>query len=106
MKLTSLFNVAAPAWEAAEELNAPILAGSDLARMPVEQILARLPTIGGMTHIRRELLRLWDSSDCLAYLDRLLRDNRKGERRGFELAAVRELLVLTDIQQNRRLPAS
>ncbi|MBN8453011.1 hypothetical protein [Accumulibacter sp.] len=105
LKLTSLFNVAAPSWQAAEELTAPMVASSELARMPIDQILARLPTIGGMTHIRRELLRLWDSPECLAYLDKLLRDNRKGERRGFEIAAVRELLVLADMQQDRRRPA-
>ncbi len=105
LKLTSLFNVAAPAWQAAEQLNAPIVTARELARMPIEQILTRLPTIDRMTHIRRELLRLWDTPGCPAYLDKLLRDNRKGERRGFELAAVRELLVLTDIQQERPRPA-
>lgn len=105
LKLTGLFNVAAPGWQAAEGLAVPIPASSELARMPIEHILSRLPTIGGMTHIRRELLRLWDSPECLSYLDKLLRDNRKGERRGFDITAVRELLVLTDMQQDRRRPA-
>ncbi|EXI68416.1 MAG: Tfp pilus assembly protein FimV [Candidatus Accumulibacter adjunctus] len=105
LKLTSLFNVAAPAWQTAEQLNAPIVTARELARMPIEQILTRLPTIDRMTHIRRELLRLWDTPGCPAYLDKLLRDNRKGERRGFELTAVRELLVLTDIQQEHPRPA-
>ncbi|MCM8610617.1 hypothetical protein [Accumulibacter sp.] len=105
LKLTSLFNVATPAWQAAGQLSAPIVTARELARMPIEQILTRLPTIDSMTHIRRELLRLWDTPGCPAYLDKLLRDNRKGERRGFELAAVRELLILTDIQQERPRPA-
>ena len=106
LKLNSLFNVAAPSWQAAEDPAAPMPASSEFLQMPIDQVLARLPTIGRMTHIRRELLRLWESPDCLAYLDKLLRDNRKGERRGFELAAVRELLVLTDIQQSRLVSAS
>ncbi len=106
LKLTSLFNVAAPDWQGVEESPAVVAVSSEVAAVPIEQLLVRLPSVGRMTHIRRELVRLWDSPDCPAYLDKLLRDNRNGERRGFELGTVRELLVLTDIQYGRRRPVT
>ena len=103
LQLTRTFNVAPTAWEdwaTSGELAAPKLAGN-ATTTPIEQLLARLPTLGKLTHIRKELAQTWDSPDCLAYLNKLLRDNRNGERKGFALRAVRELIFLIELQESR-----
>lgn len=104
LKLTGHFNVAPPDWQTTEETAPPAFQSADQTTLPVEQLVARLPSVGRMAHIRNELVRTWDSPDCLTYLNTLLRDNRNGERKGFPLAAVRELLLLIDIQEGRQTP--
>jgi hypothetical protein len=66
-----------------------------------EALLPLLPNIGQLPHIGDELARSWNSPECLAYLNRLLRDNRDGERQGFGPAMVSELLFLMDLLERR-----
>ncbi|WP_300454733.1 hypothetical protein [Accumulibacter sp.] len=101
MKLKLHFNVAPADWESASEAAGPVLSLGAGHAAPVDEILARLPAIRQLPHIAREISRTWDSTECLDYLNKLLRDNRGGERRGFTLSAVRELLFLIDLQENR-----
>ena len=73
------------------------LSPSDAQAIPIDQLLARLPTLGQLPHIQAEISRTWATPACASYIDKLLRDNRNGERRGFLLGTVRELLLITDV---------
>lgn len=102
VELARNFNVAPAAWEEAAGLANPVISNSERQTASIEQLLARLPAIGKLAHIRSEVSRTWDSPQCLAYLHKLLRDNRNGERKGFSLGTVRELLLLIDLQESSR----
>lgn len=106
LKLKHHFNVAPPAWESAGQLLAAPTAALAHTQFSAEQMLARLPSLRQLPHIASELSRTWDTPECPAYLHRLLRDNRGGERQGFQLATVRELLLVIELQESRlaRLP--
>lgn len=94
------FNVATAAWELASEAGAPAVSASEESAAAIEELLPRLPMIGQLPHIATEISRAWGSPGCLAYLNRLLRDNRNGQRGGFAMATVRELLFLTDVLES------
>ena len=68
---------------------------------PVALLLSRLPNIGQLSHIRDEIARTWGTQESVAYLNKLLRDNRNGERQGFSLPTLNELLSLLNINENR-----
>jgi hypothetical protein len=57
----------------------------------VEMSLELLP------HIRDQIDALWGKPECFDYLQQLLRDNRNGERTGFSLPVVKEILLLIDL---------
>lgn len=94
------FNVATAAWEVAGEAGVPAVSASEESAAAIEELLPRLPMIGQLPHITTEISRAWGSPGCLAYLNRLLRDNRNGQRGGFAMATVRELLFLTDVLES------
>ncbi|MCL2161527.1 MAG: hypothetical protein FWH56_10590 [Betaproteobacteria bacterium] len=49
-----------------------------------------------MTHIVKRLQNLWGTRKCQAYLQYLLRDTRDETRQGFPLAAIDDILCLSD----------
>ncbi|MCL1825670.1 MAG: hypothetical protein FWG26_06960 [Betaproteobacteria bacterium] len=48
-------------------------------------------------HVVKRLQELWGTRECQAYLQYLLRDTRDETRRGFSLAAIDDILCLSDI---------
>lgn len=80
------FNAAPPRWEELAE-----------AAMQSTQSLTDMP------HILAHLSRLWPQPEASAYIDHLLRNNRGGNRQGFPLAILRELLLLRAILKQRAL---
>jgi len=48
-------------------------------------------------HVCDTLVALWGQPACRDYLEGLLRDNRSGQRQGFGLSAVQEILFLLDL---------
>jgi hypothetical protein len=75
--------VAAPEWDSVGEVfGALALVGEEPSAL-IEQLLPQLSTLGGVARISAEISRTWGSPECLAYLNKLLRDNRNGERQGF-----------------------
>lgn len=54
-------------------------------------------TLESMPHILERLQKLWGTRECQAYLQYLLRDTRDETRRGFPLAAISDILGLSDI---------
>lgn len=87
------FNVAISDWQTYAEtaVNPDDTAPLDLESLP---------------HILARLTMLWNEPESLAYLDRLLGDNRDGKRIGFAVPIVRDILMLRDILQQTHLPAT
>lgn len=63
-------------------------------------------TLEALPHIMDRLTSTWGTPECLAYLDKLLADNRGGQRQGFSLPLVRDILLLRDIQRHPGTVAS
>lgn len=103
-KLKLHFNVDPTHWDMAADIAQPAAALSEEGATSFELLLSRLPNLRQLPHISEKITRLWDSPECLSYLNSLLRNNRKGEllRRGFTLSTVSELLFLLDILEKRR----
>ncbi len=77
------FNAAPPDWNDLDEVNT-----RSLLDMP---------------HILAHLSRAWTQPEAGAYLDHLLRDNRGGQRQGFPLSIIREILLLREIHKQREV---
>lgn len=90
LKLNRNFNVEVIHWPTDEKRADP--AAAPLATDPRKAV-----TLETITHVRDRLLSLWGGSECLPYLEQLLRDNRNGQRAGFTLPVVEELLFLIDL---------
>jgi pilus assembly protein FimV len=88
-KLHRNFNVECQRWD-----------GSVLPPVSDRQI-GRALHLEELPHICTQLIALWGSPQCLDYLQKLLRDNRGGERNGFTLPVVQEILFLIDIHVGR-----
>ncbi|MFT3848332.1 MAG: hypothetical protein QM739_06530 [Propionivibrio sp.] len=100
-RLRTYFNVAPANWEeAAEQLGEKIepLSENDLS---IEDVLRKLRTVGAFPHVRETIAKTWDTSEGVAYLKRLLRDTRDGQRSGFPLSMAREILFLLDLLETR-----
>ena len=84
--LHQCFNVAVPEWDSypSHQANPNSPLGTTLS-------LESLP------HIMGRLTAIWGQAECLSYLEKLLSDNRDGQRQGFALPIVREILILRDI---------
>jgi pilus assembly protein FimV len=54
-------------------------------------------TLESLPHIMDRLTSSWGTEVCLDYLEKLLADNRGGQRHGFSLPLVRDILLLRDI---------
>jgi hypothetical protein len=69
--------------------------------MSIDGILQKLPTVGTFPHIREGIAKTWGTNEGLTYLKHLLRDTRNGQRTGFPLSIVREILFLLDLLETR-----
>jgi pilus assembly protein FimV len=58
-------------------------------------------TLEEIPRIRDQIISLWGKPGCADYLEKLLRDNRDGQRRGFSLPVVEEVLFLIDLAAAR-----
>ena len=54
-------------------------------------------TLESLPHVMQHLTESWNTPEGLAYLDKLLSDNRGGQRLGFPMPIVRDILLLRDI---------
>jgi len=87
------FNVAVQRWED-EPSAAPVAVSNE----PVDT-RARPQSLEDMPHIMDSIVELWPSPDIVEYLHQLLRDNRGGQRLGFALSTVEEILFLIEIKE-------
>lgn len=54
-----------------------------------------------LPHAIDRLVALWGTTECQAYLDRMLRDNRDGTRQGLSLGIIDDILMLWSVLEER-----
>lgn len=74
--LRQRFNLQVPAWKDLETSN------------------AGLRSLEDYPHVIGRLTAAWGTQDCLSYLYRLIHDNREGQRDGFPLEVIEEMVLL------------
>ena len=89
------FNVEVQSWDdGTPGLSTPSSeGGADLPIAPRPQSLEDLP------RLMQTVLELWKSGDVVGYLFQLLRDNRGGQRQGFALPVVEDILFLIELKE-------
>ena len=95
------FNVEPADWEATPDLPPQLAEIGNETAASFAILLPQLPNIGQITNVRDEIARTWGTPECSAYLNRILRDKRKGERQSFSLSTANELLFVLDILEKR-----
>jgi pilus assembly protein FimV len=85
-KLNRNFNVELQHWDA-EAPAAAVAPDQEAKALSLEE----------MPHICEQVVARWGKPECIDYLHQLLRDNRGGQRSGFTLPVVQEILLLIDI---------
>jgi pilus assembly protein FimV len=94
VKLNRNFNVEILAWETGK-------ASGELELVPLAGAPAKAETLEDIPRLRDEIIALWGKPECHGYLEKLLRDNRQGKRKGFPLAVAEEILFLIDLAAAR-----
>jgi hypothetical protein len=104
--LNQHFNVEVQSWDASrpdEVLDFVLDAGTaSLVEPPRQSSEGNLLESGleEMTRIMECVVRLWpDDEYVLEYLNQLLRDNRGGQRQGFSLVVVDDILFLIELKE-------
>lgn len=84
------FNVRVPSWDEG-------VAGEPLLSFFEEDAGEASPSLEDIPHLAAQIQASWGTGACQAYLRHLLADNRGGERMGFPVSIVAEILMLEDI---------
>jgi hypothetical protein len=87
------FNVEVQNWDDALSDAGRVSAESELPVAPRPQALEDLP------RLVNTIVDLWNSGDVVGYLYQLLRDNRGGQRLGFTLPVVEDVLFLIELKE-------
>lgn len=91
--LNQHFNVEVQSWEEATE-------GAENGGSEVGQPLAPRPqTIEDLPRLVNTIVDLWSAGDVVGYMYQLLRDNRGGQRAGFALPVVEDVLFLIELKE-------
>jgi len=94
LKLNRNFNVEIMRWDGGDSRK-------ELQLLPLDTQQAKAMTLEDIPRIRDQIIALWGRPECPGYLEKLLRDNRDGQRSGFTLPVVEEILFLIDIVATR-----
>lgn len=78
-----IFNVMVPLWE------------------PAEVQLVTAKSLEEFPHIVSQLIQVWKNGQAKEYLEKLLEDNRLGERQGFSHEVAHEIVLLLEVWENR-----
>ncbi|MBS1130450.1 MAG: hypothetical protein H6R16_1452 [Proteobacteria bacterium] len=88
------FNVEVQSWDGGKPALAIAAEGdADVPVAPRPQSLEDLP------RLMQTVVELWESGDVVGYLYQLLRDNRGGQRQGFALPVVEDVLFLIELKE-------
>lgn len=66
----------------------------------VEKHIPGMKTLEDYTHIARNLKSTWGTPACLEYLDKLIHDTRDGQRSGFPLYVLEEIMLLMRVLED------
>jgi len=91
--LNQHFNVEVQSWEQAEAQAASASQAGAEPAAPRPQSLEEMP------RLMNSVVDLWASGDVIGYLYQLLRDNRGGQRQGFALPVVDDILFLIELKE-------
>jgi len=87
------FNVEVQSWDDA-------LSGIDIPSSDSERPVAPRPqTLEDLPRLVNSIVDLWNSGDVVGYMYQLLRDNRGGQRLGFSLPVVEDVLFLIELKE-------
>lgn len=94
------FNVEVQHWDEATD-------GDGAASASERPVAPRPQSLEDMPRLMNTVVDLWDSGDVVGYLYQLLRDNRGGQRTGFALPVVEDVLFLIELKEtaNRMEPS-
>lgn len=99
-ELNQHFNVEIQRWDSSCAAdNHPETVHAPAEPLPIEwETTARQNrSIEDLEHIAERVVSLWPSAECLDYLNQLLRNNRGGQRSGFSLPIVDEMMFLVEL---------
>ena len=96
--LNQQFNVEIQPWDTSPSATVDLVLDGDGATdaapaMPKPQGVEEMP------RIMSTIVRMWEAEDVVAYMYQLLRDNRGGQRLGFPLPVVEEILFLIELKE-------
>lgn len=91
------FNVEVVRWGAPEQVAVPADGKRELELVPLQPVEGQPAALEAMPHVCQQIVANWGKPECIDYLERLLRDNRSGQRRGFALSVVEEILFLLEL---------
>jgi len=87
LKLHQVFNIEIPQWGPSQPVTKPVASKTQATENSLEDFI----------HVHQRLQDTWGTEECMKYLDILMRDNRAGQRKGFPLEVVEELILLRDV---------
>ena len=97
LKLNRNFNVEIMRWD-----DGGSVPSGELELVPLEPVEpAKVMTLEAIPRLCDQIVALWGTAACVDFLEKLLRDNRGGERIGFPLPVVEEILLLTEVMAAR-----
>lgn len=88
------FNVEVQSWDDGKPLLE--IAAEDGEVVPVAP---RPQSLEDLPRLMQAVVELWESGDVVGYLYQLLRDNRGGQRQGFALPVVEDVLFLIELKE-------
>ena len=96
--LNKNFNVEVQQWDAAESLSGEVAVDLLLDDPDASALALRPESLEDMPRIMSMICDLWPQGDVIGYLYQLLSDNRGGQRVGFALPVVEEILFLIELK--------
>ncbi len=102
--LNQNFNVEIQRWDGAEpsahkEYSLDLVLDEQVESVPVVPVAPRPTCLEDMPRIMNMICEQWHEGDVVGYLYQLLRDNRGGQRVGFALPVVEEILFLIELRE-------
>lgn len=89
------FNVEVQSWDSTKSALSTN-SSEDMADLP---LAPRPQSLEDLPRLLQTVLELWESGDVVGYLYQLLRDNRGGQRQGFSLPVVEDILFLIELKE-------
>lgn len=96
--LNQHFNVEVQHWDGGAAVPTLSERGNDDSGLPG----GRPQSLEDMSRIINQIIDLWPAGDVVGYMYQLLRDNRGGQRLGFALPVVEEILFLIELKETAR----